>query len=58
VKVILQQATEAETKAKLSKDEVIQRKSAFMLQQIESHLIKKVNLFIHKLIDQYEVNKN
>lgn len=37
VKVILQQVTEAETKANLSKDEIIQRKSALMLQQIERH---------------------
>ncbi|GAB1538903.1 hypothetical protein NUACC21_15670 [Scytonema sp. NUACC21] len=40
VKCILQQATEVEIKANLSKDEIIQRKSALMLQQIERHAHK------------------
>lgn len=43
VKVILQQVTEAETKANLSKDEIIQRKSALMLQQLERHAHKMGN---------------
>ena len=40
VKAILQQVAEVETKSNLFEDEIIQRKSALMLEQIESYAQK------------------
>lgn len=56
VKAILQQVIETDTKSSLSTDEIINQKSALMLQQIKEHT-QKMGKHIGTKIDLKQVNE-